>query len=169
MRWVNGHPPCCWGLGSSQWDETEADMVAKPSWIYLCREVPWRFLGSTHLISHTICAALYHSIPGYLNYTLAYFPNLASENENFDCSPVGMNMFNSLALGDVAVIFKNIFLNSLYRIVAWAHAVKLPSDKCHKTLLMRSNIGSSNDMVPSGIKPLLEPMLNQIYVTIWRH
>ena len=31
------------------------------------------------------------------------------------------------------------------------------------------NIGSGNDLVPSGNKALPEPMLTQIYVTIWRH
>ena len=31
------------------------------------------------------------------------------------------------------------------------------------------NIGSVNDLVPSGNKPSPEPMLTQIYVAIWRH
>ena len=31
------------------------------------------------------------------------------------------------------------------------------------------NIGSGNGLVPSGNKPLPEPMLTQISVTIWRH
>ena len=31
------------------------------------------------------------------------------------------------------------------------------------------NIGSGNGLVPSGNKPLPEPMLNQISVAIWRH
>ena len=30
-------------------------------------------------------------------------------------------------------------------------------------------IGSGNGLVPSGIKPLPEPMLTQIYGAIWRH
>ena len=29
------------------------------------------------------------------------------------------------------------------------------------------NIGSGNGLVPSGNKPLPEPMLTQIYITIW--
>ena len=32
-----------------------------------------------------------------------------------------------------------------------------------------SQIGSGNGLVPSGNKPLPEPMLTQIYVAIWRH
>ena len=31
--------------------------------------------------------------------------------------------------------------------------------RCHRTLLVRSNIGSGNDLVPEGNKPWLEPML----------
>ena len=31
------------------------------------------------------------------------------------------------------------------------------------------NIGSGNGLVPSGSKPLPEPMLTQIYVVKWRH
>ena len=31
------------------------------------------------------------------------------------------------------------------------------------------NIGSGNGLVPSGNKPLPEPMLTQIYVAIWCH
>ena len=32
-----------------------------------------------------------------------------------------------------------------------------------------TGIGSCDDLVPSGNKPLPEPMMTQIYVTIWRH
>ena len=32
-----------------------------------------------------------------------------------------------------------------------------------------ANAGSGNGLVPDGTKPLLEPMLIQIYVTIWNH
>ena len=31
------------------------------------------------------------------------------------------------------------------------------------------NIGSGNALVPSGIKPLPEPMLTHMYVAIWHH
>ena len=41
--------------------------------------------------------------------------------------------------------------------------LKLSSDECHRTLLMRGQQGSDNG------KPLPEPMLTQIYVAIWRH
>ena len=49
--------------------------------------------------------------------------------------------------------------------------MKLLSGECHKTSLMinQFNIGSCNGFVASGNKPLPEPMLTQIYVTIWQH
>ena len=46
--------------------------------------------------------------------------------------------------------------------------VKLPSDECKLGLTddKSVNIGSGNDLVPSGNKSLPEPMLTQIYVVI---
>ena len=44
--------------------------------------------------------------------------------------------------------------------------VNLPLDECHSTLLMIVNIGSDNGSVLSGNKPVPEPMLTQISVTI---
>ena len=41
--------------------------------------------------------------------------------------------------------------------------MKLLSGDCHRTSLMRSNIGSGIGFVPSNNKPLLEPVLTQIY------
>ena len=46
--------------------------------------------------------------------------------------------------------------------------MKLPSDKCHLTLLMISEHWSGIGLVPSSNKPLSEPMLMQIYAAIWR-
>ena len=39
----------------------------------------------------------------------------------------------------------------------------------HPEDLAKVNIGSGNGLVPSGNKPLPEPMLTQISVDIWRH
>ena len=36
-------------------------------------------------------------------------------------------------------------------------------------LLVISNIGSGNSLVPSSNKPLTDPMLTPAYVAIWRH
>ena len=43
---------------------------------------------------------------------------------------------------------------------------QLPLDELHRILLM-INIGSGNGLVPSGTKPLPEPVLAQIYLAIW--
>ena len=47
--------------------------------------------------------------------------------------------------------------------------VKLISNECHTTSLIRSHIGSLNGLVPSGNKPLPEPMLTQISVAPLGH
>ena len=65
--------------------------------------------------------------------------------------------------GDEALISKVSFPNSLYRIVAQAFELDLLSGKCHKTLQMRSHIGSCNGLVTSDNKPLPKPMLAEIY------
>ena len=41
--------------------------------------------------------------------------------------------------------------------------------ECHKTSLVISQHWSKNGLVPSGERPLLEPMLTELYDTIWRH
>ena len=69
-------------------------------------------------------------------------------------------------LGDVAVISKVWFSNSLCRIVASTLTVKLLSSECHRTSLIRVNIGSGNGLVPSGNKPLSEAMVTHVYVAI---
>ena len=52
---------------------------------------------------------------------------------------------------------------------SWAFHVKLPSDECHKHHWWLVNVGSGNGLVPSGNKPLPEPMLTQFCITIWHH
>ena len=58
--------------------------------------------------------------------------------------------------------------------------VKSSSDECHWTLQRGCtvplfdltedvNIGSGNELLPSGNKSLPEPMLSQIYVAAWCH
>ena len=72
-------------------------------------------------------------------------------------------------LGDVAIILEVSFSNSLYTTVARALVVKSLSGECQRASLMKINIGSGNGLVPSGNKPLPEPVLSQMYVTIWHH
>ena len=64
--------------------------------------------------------------------------------------------FNPLVLGDLNGILLSNF-QAKFR-------AKLPWNECHC-----ANVGSGNGLVPSGNKPLHEPMLTQIYVAIWRH
>ena len=43
----------------------------------------------------------------------------------------------------------------------------MPQNTCDDNCQV--NIGSGNGLVPSGNKPLPEPILTQIYITIWHH
>ena len=55
-------------------------------------------------------------------------------------------------------------LNRTERTKKKPNLVRLPSDECHWALLMISQYGSDNGLVPSGNKPLPKPML-----TLLRH
>ena len=57
----------------------------------------------------------------------------------------------------------------IYCLVSSYLLLMMPSDKCPESYWWRVHIGSGNGLVPSGSKPLPEPMLTQIYVTIWHH
>ena len=48
---------------------------------------------------------------------------------------------------------------------------KLPLGDVYEPQWQKIKIGSGNGLVPSGIKPLSEPMLIliHVYVAIWRH
>ena len=59
-------------------------------------------------------------------------------------------------------IFKLVFV-----INAEVSLLKLPSDECHWILWMINQHWFRYGLVPSGNKPLPEPMLTQIYDTIW--
>ena len=53
--------------------------------------------------------------------------------------------------------------------MAESYDMELPSGDNHWTSLMVVNIDLGNGLVPSGNKPLPEPMLTQIFVAIWHH
>ena len=84
-------------------------------------------------------------------------------------SLLGLSELTHCPLRDVEMNLKIRFSDSFYRIVGWASDVKLFSGDWRRTLLMISQHWSGNGLVPSGNKPLPEPMLTQIYVAIWRH
>ena len=79
-------------------------------------------------------------------------------------------ILNSLALVGCGSDSKSvIFENTFYEISSGALLVKLLLGERHSKPLIISLHGSGNGLVLSGNKPLPEPMLTQIYVTIWRH
>ena len=51
----------------------------------------------------------------------------------------------------------------------WRHLVCMYQVTVIGPRLSWVNMGSDNGLVPSGNKPLSEPILTQIYATIWRH
>ena len=51
--------------------------------------------------------------------------------------------------------------------MAATYRLKLLSDESHWTLPI--NIGIGDSLVPSGNKPLLEPMSNQVCVAVWHN
>ena len=79
-------------------------------------------------------------------------------------------VLNHWPLRDVEVILHVHFSNWFYKLISWALPVKLVlgEGECNRTPWYVI-IGSGNDFVLSGNKPLPESMLTQIYVTIRRH
>ena len=63
---------------------------------------------------------------------------------------------------------KNVISNSSFRMIPWLFPrVNVLMFSCHRNHWWQVNIGSGNGLVPSGNKPLPEPMLTQTYVAIW--
>ena len=78
--------------------------------------------------------------------------------------------FNSLAPGRFDCNFENAILTVLFhRFVSSDVVIIMPWDECHRTLLMKINIGSGNHLVPSDNKPFPGPMLTQISFAIGCH
>ena len=80
-------------------------------------------------------------------------------------------LLNSLAPGKFEWNFRHVIFKQILVIDDWGIS-------CEIALIWMSlsglhwwsvNIGSGNDLVLSGNKPSPEPMLTQIFVTIWRH
>ena len=73
--------------------------------------------------------------------------------------------FNSLAPGKVEWNFETDFSDWSMRHLLW----NCPDMNVTGPHWWSVNIGSGNGLVPSGTKPLPEPVLTQIYVAIWHH
>ena len=67
-------------------------------------------------------------------------------------------------LGDFTEILDNLSFKLILVIDGWCSQMNATEPHWWKI-----NIGSGNGLVPSGNKPLPEPMLTQIYVAIWLH
>ena len=98
-----------------------------------------------------------------------------------------MDFINSLAPGRFKQNFKEEIFQLILVIDGWSISCKiilkwmpmdLTDDKsrlvqvmawCHMATEIWVKIGSGNGLVPSGNKPLPEPILTQISVTIWHH
>ena len=102
--------------------------------------------------------------------TLCAMQNLSSSsNENIEQNInecVCLNMINSLAPGgfDYSIKLVNFKLTSTINILSIFHEIAITTP--HWSFI---NIGSGNGLVPSGNKPLPEPMLTLIPVAIWGH
>ena len=84
---------------------------------------------------------------------------------------LGLNELTHQPLGDVEIILKSVVSKVLFQInilsnsceIALRRMLQNPFDE-------KVNIGSGNGLMPSGSKPLPDPiMLTQIYVTILHH
>ena len=85
-------------------------------------------------------------------------------------SAASHQVFNSLAPGKFEwnfgfVVFKRILVIDDRGICCEIAQIWMSLDFTDDQV----NIGSGNGLVPSGNKPLPEPMLTQISVAIWRH
>ena len=76
---------------------------------------------------------------------------------------------NHWSLGDLGAILKMLYSILFYWLVYSDLLVIMPSNEYHSPLRMKINIGLGNALVPPGNRPLLQLMLTQIFVAIWRH
>ena len=65
--------------------------------------------------------------------------------------------------------FRHVIFKQILVIDGWGISWNSPNVDVTGLHSWSVNIGSGNGLVPSGNKPLPEPMLTQISVTIWRH
>ena len=78
-------------------------------------------------------------------------------------------MFISLAPGRFACNFREIIFKLIWVVDGWGISCETALTWLSLDLIdNKSNIGSGNGLVPSGNKPLTEPML-KFYITIWRN
>ena len=80
------------------------------------------------------------------------------------------HFFNSLAPGNFEWNFRYVIFQGILMIDGWGISSEIsPNINVSWLHWWSFNIGSGNGLVPSGNKPLPEPMLTQISDAIWRH
>ena len=75
----------------------------------------------------------------------------------------------SFGPGRCDYILKLVAVKLMWRIAILNISYEIALSKCYNTSLMISQHWSDYSWVPSGIKPLIAPMLTQFYLTIWCH
>ena len=78
-----------------------------------------------------------------------------------------LDIFNSLDPGGCCSKIKLVDFKATSMTYIWSFSCEIVNVTRPRWWLV--NIISGNGLVPSGNKPLPEPMLTQIYVAIWRH
>ena len=95
---------------------------------------------------------------------LKSFFKLLSVNERITASKPNTTLTH-WPLGELAILSTIQFSNSWYKIVATRWFTQ-----CSQVNITEpTNENSGNGLVPSGNKPLPEPMLTKIYAAIWHH
>ena len=124
--------------------------------------IPWKFVYClTYFISHLQTKLIQVGQDGFCMFCRWWKKSRVT---------VEMRHINSLAPGrfDFSLKinkFQTHFKDKYLKYFLW-NCYQVNATTPHRSLV---NIGSGNDLVPSGTKPLPEPMLTQFYVTIWRH
>ena len=80
-----------------------------------------------------------------------------------------IQLINSLATGKFEWNFRHLIFKQILVIDGWGISCEIALMNVTELRWWSVNIGSGNGLVPSGNKPLPEPMLTQISVTIWCH
>ena len=75
-------------------------------------------------------------------------------------------MLTHWPLRNLNKIFRQVIFEQILVIDGWAISCEVALMWMSLDFTGSVNIGSGNGLVPSGNKPLPEPMLNQIYVAI---
>ena len=80
-----------------------------------------------------------------------------------------VNTLNSLASGKFEWNYRHVVFKQILVIDGWGIFCEIALMNVTGLHWQLVNIGSGNGLVPSGNKPLPEPMMTQISVAIWRH